>query len=179
VPTGPVRELLLAGLPISRDCKNVEHPSRGSYCVRCLLWRGRDEKAHHCSTCQRCVRDFDHHCPVLGRCIAGEGIAGNMGWFKLIIVLNALGGVTALACVILTLQNIYGWGADSFEKLALVYLLGLCLLGCVVLVAARQAVGGCAELGVDAVRSQLVRRQLDSSTGEWLVSGHYGDSVSA
>ena len=74
--------------------RNISEGGR-SYCVRCLVWRpdpmnrgsGSDDsdtefeegETHHCSTCQRCVVDFDHHCGVFGRCIAGRGFAGTMG----------------------------------------------------------------------------------------------------
>lgn len=62
------------------------HERGRTFCVRCLVWRPNDT-VHHCRTCQRCVADFDHHCGVFGRCIAGEGCAGNMGYFKILILM--------------------------------------------------------------------------------------------
>ena len=101
-----VAELIRQGRPVE-GLRNVRDGGR-SFCVRCLVWRpdpqGRGDdyseddfegEVHHCSTCQRCVRDFDHHCGVFGRCIAGKGFAGNMGYFKIIISMGMAGCITS------------------------------------------------------------------------------------
>ena len=37
------------------------------YCKKCQA--RKPDRAHHCSTCRRCVLKMDHHCPWLATCV--------------------------------------------------------------------------------------------------------------
>ena len=38
-----------------------------TFCAKCNIWR--PARCHHCSVCDRCVLQFDHHCGWLNNCV--------------------------------------------------------------------------------------------------------------
>jgi predicted amidophosphoribosyltransferase len=55
-----------------------------AYCVTCALYRLRSSR--HCVFCNRCVRWYDHHCSVFGKCIGKR----NLVPFWLFILISGL-----------------------------------------------------------------------------------------
>lgn len=112
-----VMERLRLSRPFFDDLDNIVMGDR-SFCVRCLVWRSKGSKAHHCRVCQRCVVNFDHHCQVLGRCIAGKtpwmkGVgghalrySGNMLYFEGLICIGCLGWFTCSAAAVTAVMYI-------------------------------------------------------------------------
>ncbi|PLB40576.1 DHHC family palmitoyltransferase [Aspergillus candidus] len=45
----------------------VSSTGTSRYCKKCQL--PKPDRAHHCSTCKRCVLKMDHHCPWLATCV--------------------------------------------------------------------------------------------------------------
>ena len=52
------------------------------------------------SQCQRCSLDFDHHCHILGSCIRGRGVRGNILPFRLLLASMPVGLIACLATLI-------------------------------------------------------------------------------
>ncbi|MGH0136415.1 UNVERIFIED_CONTAM: hypothetical protein FKN15_061062 [Acipenser sinensis] len=57
-------------------------------------WKGL--KAKHCSSCNKCISDFDHHCKWLNNCVGGRNY-----WFFFCTVLSAVLGIILMVLVIL------------------------------------------------------------------------------
>ena len=43
-------------------------------CSRCNIVVPKHFRISHCNTCQVCVKNYDHHCPWTGKCIAKNNI---------------------------------------------------------------------------------------------------------
>lgn len=92
--------------------KSSDPGNQDTYCTRCLVWRrmpktGTKTKFYHCNTCQRCVKDFDHHCSVFGRCIGGTRWHGNLNFFQMIITMGIAGYLTTIVALIWSFSNRY------------------------------------------------------------------------
>ena len=103
----PVVERLRAAEPLTGLTNLRDSDGSGSFCVRCCVWR--PPTAHHCSICQRCVRDFDHHCSIFGGCIGGSTpeCKGNLLLFKINIGNLMCSPATAgVALVVMLAQHV-------------------------------------------------------------------------
>ena len=53
--------------PHDQSSLTVKSTGEMRYCKKCQIQK--PDRAHHCSTCRRCVLKMDHHCPWLAACV--------------------------------------------------------------------------------------------------------------
>ena len=64
-------EQFYKSIGVLEDIRNGEIPEELAslpLCDKCGL--PKPERTHHCGTCNQCYFRFDHHCPIMGNCIA-------------------------------------------------------------------------------------------------------------
>ena len=95
-----------------------DEAGRRSFCIRCLVWREDKERVHHCTICQRCVPDWDHHCFAFGVCISGTlwPPRGN----RLVFVCQILVAATALVTLLGSTAYLM-WAHGHFASVSLLH----------------------------------------------------------
>lgn len=84
------------------------------FCKTCMLFR--PPRSSHCSICDLCVEEFDHHCPWIGNCV---GKRNYVYFFKFLLSTNFL-ALTAFACCIAHVSHYDNVGEEKSQIVSLI-----------------------------------------------------------
>ena len=68
-----------------------------SFCHICKIYYNPDEKVGHCSLCKVCIKNLDHHCVWVGKCVGKN----NLKSFYEMIVAFGIFYLYIIICVII------------------------------------------------------------------------------
>lgn len=92
------------------------------FCKTCLLYR--PPRTSHCSICDLCVEEFDHHCPWIGNCV---GKRNYIYFYKFLISINLLVITGFIICLIFISNYESNKGINMIISFVLAVLLFLVL----------------------------------------------------
>uniref|UniRef100_A0A7S0E0U6 Palmitoyltransferase n=1 Tax=Hanusia phi TaxID=3032 RepID=A0A7S0E0U6_9CRYP len=109
-------------------CRSSERDTfQQDFCTKCSSQR--PQRAHHCSTCHRCVRKMDHHCLFVNNCVG----QGNYKYFLLLLFYTIVGGAYNAFCDYMCIMWTDG-SLDEFSRnMALANAVAICMISLILL----------------------------------------------
>ncbi|GAA6034779.1 hypothetical protein JCM8097_001165 [Rhodosporidiobolus ruineniae] len=103
----------------------VKSDGTARFCRKCNVYK--PDRAHHCSSCRRCVLKMDHHCPWLGGGCVGWA---NYKFFLLFLLYTGVFGLFVGATLFHELMSFVDDVDNGFELAPISWALAA-LLGCI------------------------------------------------
>ena len=109
-------------IPLTRVVRHDDESAETqTYCRSCHIWR--PPHAGHCHICRRCQLRFDHHCGIVGACIAKR----THGLFLSFLTLAGTAGCILTVSAVAVLIHLKPWTFAAYSSSEL-YISGFCAL---------------------------------------------------